>query len=410
MSRHERVLGPYALEGVTRSVDEEVDRQERGAADPSGGGADRAAVVGTHWNLVLQRLDTAGDQGGLEMKDLLRIGDLNTADLQLLLDEAAAAMAQPHRQAGLLRGGTVALYFAKPCPRTRGAFQTAVTRLGGVPLALGPHDMQRDRGETFQDTARVVSDYVRAIVVRACADTDLHQLAAAASVPVVNTLSDGHDPCQALAGLLTLRRHWGTLAGRRLAYVGDGGNVAHSLLEAAALAGMDVRVATPYGLEPQPEVVARARALAAEHGSQVQLTLDPLEAVRGADAVVTDVWLSAHDPERARAARAHVLRRFRVDARLLAAAKPEVVFLHCLPAHRGEEVTGQVLDGPRSLVSEQAANVLPVAQAVLATLLQGKLRGHPGRLPVPDLTDPLVAAIRDALARQDKVPAQAGTA
>jgi hypothetical protein len=176
------------------------------------------------------------------------------------------------------------------------------------------------------------------------------------------------------------------LAGRRLAYVGDGGNVAHSLLEAAALAGMDVRVAIPYGLEPHPEVVARARALAAEHGSRVELTLDPSEAVRGADAVVTDVWLSLQDPGRARAARTHVLRRFRVDARLLSAAKPEVVFLHCLPAHRGEEVTGQVLDGSRSLVFEQAANLLPVAQAVLATLLQGKLGGHPGQAarPRPD--------------------------
>ncbi len=331
------------------------------------------------------------------MKDLLRIANLSPADLELLLDEAAAAKAEPHRHAQLLRGDTVALYFAKPSTRTRVALQTAVARLGGVSLTLGPGELQSDRGESIEDTARVISGYVRAIVVRTFADHDLRQVAAAASVPVVNALTDRHDPCQTLAGLLTLHQRWGALGGRKIAYVGGGGNVAHSLLEAAALAGMDVAVATPYGLEPHPEVVARARALAAERGSQVQCTLDEAAAVRDADAVVTDAWMSMHDPQRARAAREQLLEEFQVNERLLAGAKPDAVFLHCLPAYRGQEVTGEVIDGPRSLVFEQAANLLPIAQAVLRLLLQGRLHGHADGPPVPDDTGPLAAAITEAI-------------
>jgi ornithine carbamoyltransferase len=336
------------------------------------------------------------------MKDLLRIADLNATDLELLLDQAQAATADPYRDQHLLVGDTVALYFAKPSTRTRLAFASAVTRLGGIPLTIGPDELQHSRGETIADTARVVSRYVRAIVIRTFADADLHQVATAASVPVVNALTDGHDPCQTLAGLLTLRQRWGQLAGRKLAYVGEGGNVAHSLLEAAALAGMDIAVATPYGLEPHPEVVARARALAAEHGSRVQVGLDPVGVVRDADAVVTDAWLSMHDPERARAARVQVLTPFRVDAGLLAAAKPEVVFMHCLPAYRGQEVTSEVIDGPRSLVLEQAANLLPIAQAMLSTLLRDRLRGHADGPPVPDDSGPLVAVLTEAITRPDR--------
>ncbi|HZC99520.1 MAG TPA: ornithine carbamoyltransferase [Actinomycetes bacterium] len=329
------------------------------------------------------------------MKDLLRIADLNATDLQSLLDQAQAAAADPHHDQHLLVGDTVALYFAKPSTRTCVAFQTAVMRLGGMPLTIGPGELQHTQGEILAETARDLSRYVRAIVVRAFADADLRQVATAASVPIINALSDRHDPCQTLAGLLTLRQRWGALAGRKVAYVGDGGNVAHSLLEAAALAGMDISVATPYGLEPHPEVVARARALAAQRGCRVQLGLDPAAAVRDADAVVTDAWLSMHDPERARAVRAQLLERFRVDEALLAAAKPDVWFLHCLPAFRGQEVTSEVIDGPRSLVLEQAANLLPVAQALLSCLLRGRLRGHPDGPPVPDDSGPLVAVLTE---------------
>jgi ornithine carbamoyltransferase len=335
------------------------------------------------------------------MKDLLRIAELSPADLELLLDEATAAKADPYLHEDLLRGDSVALYFTKPSTRTRLALQTAVVRLGGVPVAIGPGELQLARGETIEDTGRVVSRYVRAMVVRGFADADLYRLAEAASVPVINALTDGHDPCQTLAALLTLRQRWGVLAGRKVAYVGDGGNVAHSLLEAAPLAGMDVAVATPHGLEPHPEVVARARALAAERGSCVQPDCEPIGAVQDADAVVTDAWMSMHDPERARQARAHVLERFRVDGRLLARAKPDALFLHCLPAHRGEEVTSEVIDGPRSLVLDQAANLLPVAQAVLSTLLGGKLQGRTEPLAIPDDSTPLVAALTHVTTRRD---------
>lgn len=335
------------------------------------------------------------------MKDLLRVADLSPVDLELLLDEADATKADPYLHADLLRGDSVALYFAKPSTRTRLALQTAVTRLGGVPLAIGPGELQLDRGETIEDTARVVSQYVRAIVVRGFADADLRNLAGAASVPVINALTDGHDPCQTVAALLTLRQRWGVLAGHKIAYVGDGGNVAHSLLEAAPLARMDVAVATPHGLEPHPEVVATARALAAERGSRLQLTCEPSGAVQGADAVMTDAWISMHDPESARPARAHVLERYRVDERLLARAKPEAMFLHCLPAHRGKEVSSEVIDGPRSLVFAQADNLLPVAQAVLSTLLEGRLQGRTEPLVVSDDSGPLVAALTDASKRRD---------
>jgi ornithine carbamoyltransferase len=339
------------------------------------------------------------------MKDLRRIADLSPDDLQLLLDEAEAARTDPHRHPDLLAGGAVALCFAQPSTATLVAFQTAVGRLGGLPLPIDPDQLRSMLAQRPADPVRVRGHVVRAIVAFGLTDADLRQAATTAPVPVVNALSDRHDPCQSLAGLLTLRPHWGGLAGRKLAYVGCGGNVAHSLLEAGALAGMDLAVATPYGLEPHPAVVARARALAAGHGTQVQLTLDPAAAVRGADAVVTDVWLSIHDPERARAARAQLLQAFRVDARLMAAANPEAVFLHCLPAHRGEEVTSEVIDGPRSLVSEQAANLLPTCQAVLSALLLGRLRGHPDGPPVPDDTGPLAAAITDAIAHRRDLPA-----
>ena len=345
------------------------------------------------------------------MKDLRRIADLSPADLQLLLDEADAVRADPHRYPNLLAGGAVVLCFAQSSTGTDVAFQTAVGRLGGMPLTVGPDQLRSLPAQRLANGITVGGQVVRAIVVCGFADADLRQVIAAAPVPVpvVNVLSDRHDPCQVLAGLLTLRQRWGGLAGRKIVYVGDGGNVAHSLLEAAALAGMDVTVATPYGLEPHPAVVARARALAAQQRCRVEVTLDPALAVRGADAVVTDVWLSMHDPERSRAARAHLLEPFRVDGRLMAAAKPDAVFLHCLPAHRGEEVTGEVIDGPRSLVSEQAANLLPIAQAVLSALLRGRLHGHRDGPPVPDDTGPLAAAITDATRHRGDLPDTART-
>jgi ornithine carbamoyltransferase len=321
------------------------------------------------------------------VKDLLRIADLAPDDLTHLLYLADDMHTYPHRRRGLLGGDPVICYFAKPSTRTRLSFGSAISRLGGVPEVVGPTELQLGRGETLEDTARVISRYARAFVIRTYRDDDVRGVAEAATIPVVNALTDGHHPSQALADLMTLRRHFGTLEGLRLAYVGDGNNVAHSLLEACALAGVDIAVASPEGYEPDGEVVATARRLAAARGTEVTVTADPQRAAAGAHAVYTDVWLSMGDDDAERAARQAAFTPYRVDAELMAAACEDAVFMHCLPAHRGEEVTADVIDGPRSLVFEQAENRMHTAQALLFALVLGQLRGagatgtRPGAAP-----------------------------
>ena len=310
------------------------------------------------------------------MKDLLRTSDLTARDLEQLLHLAhrlkAGGDAGP---AGTLTGKTVVCYFAKPSTRTRISFETAVTRLGGTAISVGPNELQLGRGETIEDTARVLSRYAAAIVIRTFADEDVARLAAAAKVPVINALTDGHHPCQSLADVLTLQERFGRLAGLKVAYVGDGNNVAHSLMEACALAGADVAVATPAGYEPDPAVVRRAEELSQLSGSLVTITHDLRKAVAGAHAVYTDVWVSMGDPDSERAARVAALTPYRVDEALMAEAEPGAVFLHCLPAHRGQEVTSGVIDGPASVVFDQAENRLHTAHALLSALLDGCLEG-----------------------------------
>jgi ornithine carbamoyltransferase len=241
-----------------------------------------------------------------------------------------------------------------------------------LPIMLRPDELQLGRGEPIADTAKVLSAYTAAIVVRTFAQSDLKEMAAAANVPVINALTDLHHPCQALADLLTLREHFGRLAGLRLAYVGDGNNVAHSLIEAGALAGMDVRLACPPGYRPDQEIVAEAAARAVATGGSIRVCEAPEDAVAGADAVYTDVWVSmGEDAEREQ--RLRDLEPYRVDAALMAQAADEAVFMHCLPAHRGQEVTAEVIDGPASVVFAQAANRLPTEQAVLADLIDIRL-------------------------------------
>ncbi len=307
------------------------------------------------------------------VSDLLTTADLGAENLIALLDLAAQCKELPHRFSDLLRGDTVVLYFNKPSTRTRISFETAVTRLGGTPLSIGPHELQLDRGETIEDTARVISSYSRAFVIRTFSDDDVRRFADASTIPVINALTDLHHPCQSVGDMLTLRELWGGFSGRRLAFIGDGDNVAHSLIEACALVGVDIAVAAPPGYEPDPDVVARAVDLAAECDSRVVITNDPLEAVRGADAVYTDVWLSMGVSELERASRIHAFQPYQVDSRLMEHAAPDAVFLHCLPAHRGEEVTADVFDGPQSRVFHQAANRLPTEQAILWALIQGTL-------------------------------------
>ena len=301
---------------------------------------------------------------------LLRIADLSADDLNALLALAASFKADPYLHRRFLANETVVLYFNKPSTRTRISFETAVVRLGGVPIGIGPSDLQLGRGETIEDTARVVSRYARAFVIRTFADDDVARFAASSSIPVINALTDLHHPCQALADLLTLRETRGDLRRVRLAYVGDGNNVAHSLIEAAALAGMSLHVATPAAFAPDPAIVAAARSRARDTGATIEIGEDPVAAVRGADAIYTDVWVSMGDPESERAARFAALAPYQVNAALLAHAKPDAIFLHCLPDHRGEEVTAEVVDGPRSVVFDQAENRLHTAIAVLYALVE----------------------------------------
>jgi ornithine carbamoyltransferase len=305
--------------------------------------------------------------------DLLRIADLSGAQLYALLDLADEMKSGPTWWATARNSTAIACLFDKPSTRTRVSFEVAAHRLGMLPIMLRPDELQLGRGEPLADTARVLSSYTAGIVVRTFAQATLEELADAASVPIVNALTDDHHPCQALADLLTLRRHYGYLEGIRLAYVGDGNNVAHSLMEAGALAGMHVAIATPPGFEPDHDITMNALALAAEHGGSIHLGHDARAAVARADAVYTDVWVSmGEDAERER--RLTALQAYQVNGALMRAAAPGAVFMHCLPAHRELEVTADVIDGPSSIVWEQAANRLPTEQAVLHTLLGGDHR------------------------------------
>jgi len=292
----------------------------------------------------------------MKARSLLKVSDLDSHEFERLLDLAELFKEKPDAHAGALRGRTVAMFFEKPSTRTRSSFAAAAYRLGALPLSLRPDELQLGRGEPIADTARVLSAYMAAIVIRTFAQAELEEMATAADVPVINALSDSHHPLQALADMLTLRERFHRLEGLKLAYVGDGNNVANSLIEAGALTGVEVTVACPPGYEP-----AVAGAV---------VTHDPAEAVHGASAVYTDVWVSmGEDAERDR--RLADLRAFQVNGSLLERAAPDAIFLHCLPAHRGEEVTAEVIDGPHSAVWQQAANRLPTEQALLYALTSG---------------------------------------
>jgi len=315
------------------------------------------------------------------MKDLLRISDLSRDDLEHVLGLSEQVRKDPHSLPDLLGGDTVITYFAKPSTRTRLSFGSAIAHLGGVPEIVGPAELQLGRGETIEDTARVVSRYARAFVIRTFDDDDVRRFAAAASIPVINALTDLHHPCQALADLLTLQQHFGQLSGLKVAYLGDGNNVAHSLMEACALAGIDIAVATPVGYEPDAGVEETAAALAARSGSIVQVTHDPLVAAANANAVYTDVWLSMGDSEEQRTTREHALRSYQVNEAVMAEASPDAVFMHCLPAHRGDEVSAPVIDGPSSVVLDEAENRMHTAQALLIALLCDELEGAASLAP-----------------------------
>ncbi len=301
-------------------------------------------------------------------RDYLSVDDLSPEDLTGLLDLADAMKADPTAYRDRLAGRAVALVFEKPSTRTRVSFEVGVAQLGGHPVVLSSSELQLGRGETIEDTGRTLSRYVDAIVLRTFEQERLEVLAGAASVPVVNSLSDFEHPCQALADVLTIRERFGGPGGKILTYLGDGNNVAHSLLLAGAKSGMTVRIATPPGFEPIPQVVHRAAEIAAETGGSVEVTHDPEQAAKGADVLSTDVWASMGQEAEADE-RALVFPIFQLSQQLVELAAPDVLVMHCLPAHRGQEITAEVMDGPRSVIWDQVENRLHTQKALLLFLL-----------------------------------------
>ena len=301
------------------------------------------------------------------MRHYLSVDDLSPGELGAVLELSARLKADRSMMRDALRGRSIALIFEKPSTRTRVSFEVGVAELGGHPVVLSAGELQLGRGETIQDTGRVLSRYVDAVVLRTFEQERLEVLTTTATVPIVNALSDFEHPCQALADVLTLRERFEQLTGRTLTYLGDGNNVAHSLLLAGTKMGMHVRVATPPGFEPIPQVVHRAEEIAGETGGSVELTHDPEEAATGAHALYTDVWASMGQEEEANE-RALVFPAYQVTQKLVDLAAEDVVVLHCLPAHRGLEITDEVIDGPHSVVWDQAENRLHTQKALLLRL------------------------------------------
>ncbi|HEV8338523.1 MAG TPA: ornithine carbamoyltransferase [bacterium] len=305
----------------------------------------------------------------LRGRDLISMDDFTAEEVRGVLERAAAMKrtggADPTRP---LAGRVLAMIFEKPSLRTRVTFEVGMAHLGGAAIYLAPSDAQLGTRETIPDAARNLARWVDAIMARTFAHDTVVQLAEFASVPVINGLSDLEHPCQTLADLLTLSERLGDFRGRTLAWVGDGNNVCHSLLLGAAKLGLSVQVATPAGFAPTPAVVERARSLARDAEAAIEVMEDPAEAASGADAIYTDVWASMGQ-EQEKTARARAFRPYQVNAALVARAAPTAIVLHCLPAHRGEEITDDVLDGPHSAVLDQAENRLHAQKALLAMIL-----------------------------------------
>lgn len=306
---------------------------------------------------------------GLRGRNLLTIADLDQTEVEALVESAATLKAERGPLRTTLAGRSIAILFFKPSTRTRLSFEVAAYELGAHPLILHSEHLQLGRGETIEDTARVFSRYVHAIVIRTYDQEEIERFAAAASIPVINALTDLYHPVQILSDLLTLKERFGQLKGLSLAYVGDGNNVAHSLMIGGCKVGMDVRIATPADEAPRPEVVERAREIAAAAGGKLTLLTDPHEAVREVHAIYTDTWVSmGQDAERDR--KIARLQPYQVNQELLARARPDACVMHCLPAHVGEEITSDVFEGPQSIVFDQAENRLHMQKAILEALLQ----------------------------------------
>lgn len=301
-------------------------------------------------------------------KHMLTLEELTPTDLDELIQLAIDVKRKPEAYKMTLAGKKVALLFEKASTRTRISFEVGVVELGGYPLFLSGSDLQIGRGEPITDTIQVMSRYVDALMIRTYAHETVETLATAGSIPIINGLTDTHHPCQVLADLLTIEETFGSRQGKVLTYIGDGNNMAHSLMLGGALSGMHIRIASPEGYTVDETIYNKAVALAETTGGSVTLYHDPVEATVDADVVYTDVFASMGQEEEAETRLAHFT-SFQVDDALMTSARDEAIFLHCLPAHRGEEVTADVIDGPQSLVFDQAENRLHAQKALMITLL-----------------------------------------
>ena len=306
----------------------------------------------------------------IDQKDFLTLRDLSTETILNLLESAEKI--KDKLKAGVeytpLKGKTLGMIFEKSSTRTRVSFEVGMLQLGGHALFLSSNDIQIGRGETISDTAKVLSEYIDGIMIRTFGHDKIEELANAATIPVINGLTDTYHPCQALADLLTIKEIKGSLKGLKLAYIGDGNNVVHSLMLACAKTGIDISIASPKGYEPNAEIVKFAKQAAEIQGSKVLVTQSPIDAITDADIVYADVWTSM-GYEQENITRLEVFKPYQINGELVKHAKPDYLFMHCLPAHRGEEVTGEIIDGPNSVVFQQAGNRLHAQKAVLVDLL-----------------------------------------
>jgi ornithine carbamoyltransferase len=311
------------------------------------------------------------------MKDLLRTEHLSRADVELILSTAAEFAEKPLRSNSALANKTVAIYMTKPSTRTRLASETAVVHLGGTPIFIRGDDLQLGRGETIADTAKIISGYASALIVRTFAQSDVDELGANSSIPVINALTDVDHPTQLLADWLTIRENFGKdITGRKFVYLGDGNNMSHAWLIMGAIMGAHVVAATPGGKwAPDPIVVEVAKNIAAQSGGKVELSNDPEAAAQDASVLYTDVWMSMGDSESDRSEKMRSLSSFAVGDQLMKLTTKDSIFMHCLPAHRGEEVSASVIDGPRSVVWREAYHRRTTIQAILYHLVRGDLEG-----------------------------------
>ena len=312
------------------------------------------------------------------MKDLLRTADLSRADVDLLLNTAADFAKNPLRSQDCLKNKSVAIYMTKPSTRTRLSSETAVAHLGGTPIFIRGDELQLGRGETIADTAKIISGYCDALIIRTFAQSDVNELGANASIPVINALTDDDHPTQLLADWLTIRETFGNdIKGRKFVYLGDGNNMSHAWLTMGAIMGAHVVAVTPDGKwAPSADVVAQAKKIAEKTGAKIEVTNDPEAASKGASVLYTDVWMSMGDPEAERAEKMKVLAPFAVTDNLMALTEKDSIFMHCLPAHRGEEVAASVIDGPKSVIWREANHRRTTIQALLYHLTRGELAGN----------------------------------